>query len=38
MIFDCFQAPGQKYRYGFNSDMGDQGLLTRVKLDKHNTL
>lgn len=26
------QAPGMKYAYGFNSDMGDKGLITNNKL------
>lgn len=26
-------APGSKYAYGYNADMGDKGLLTKLKLD-----
>ncbi|XP_075155163.1 NADH dehydrogenase (ubiquinone) subunit ND-42 [Haematobia irritans] len=28
-----FNAPGMKYRIGYNQDMGDQGLLTKAKIN-----
>ncbi|XP_055382561.1 NADH dehydrogenase [ubiquinone] 1 alpha subcomplex subunit 10, mitochondrial [Condylostylus longicornis] len=28
-----FSAPGMKYIYGYNEDMGDTGLLTKTKID-----
>ncbi|KAI8120610.1 NADH dehydrogenase [ubiquinone] 1 alpha subcomplex subunit 10, mitochondrial [Lucilia cuprina] len=34
-----FNAPGMKYRPGFNEDMGDSGLLTKTKTSfVHNTV
>lgn len=28
----ALQAPGMKYRPGYNEDMGDTGLLTKTKI------
>uniref|UniRef100_A0A1L8EDU1 NADH dehydrogenase [ubiquinone] 1 alpha subcomplex subunit 10, mitochondrial n=1 Tax=Haematobia irritans TaxID=7368 RepID=A0A1L8EDU1_HAEIR len=28
-----FNAPGMKYRIGYNQDMGDEGLLTKAKIN-----
>jgi NADH dehydrogenase (ubiquinone) 1 alpha subcomplex subunit 10 len=32
-----FNAPGMKYRLGYNSDMGDSGILTKTKLELRDT-
>ncbi|XP_055627770.1 NADH dehydrogenase [ubiquinone] 1 alpha subcomplex subunit 10, mitochondrial [Toxorhynchites rutilus septentrionalis] len=33
-----FEAPGMKYRKGYNEDCGDSGILTKTKLDFRNSL
>lgn len=32
------EAPGMKYRKGYNDECGDEGILTKTKLDFRNTL
>ncbi|XP_055595343.1 NADH dehydrogenase [ubiquinone] 1 alpha subcomplex subunit 10, mitochondrial [Uranotaenia lowii] len=32
------EAPGQKYRKGYNAECGDAGILTKTKLDFRNSL
>lgn len=32
LFYSLFQAPGMKYRPGYNTDMGDSGLLTKTKI------
>lgn len=33
-----FQAPGMKFRLGYNKDMGDTGISTKNKLELRDTL
>ncbi|XP_053671544.1 NADH dehydrogenase [ubiquinone] 1 alpha subcomplex subunit 10, mitochondrial [Anopheles nili] len=33
-----FSAPGMQYRKGYNSECGDNGILTKMKLDFRNSL
>lgn len=33
-----FEAPGMKYRKGYNAECGDDGILTKTKVDYRNTL